>query len=205
MVSSQSEHYLIDVDLIGVRDSEMYSGLCSVTVSQDLNVHTHFIYYTLIAISLCSNHSSESSALSLQELHSSAHTHQLEILHTSSSSDHTTIELVTEVSSALELETLGLTHCTQLAHMDTLIASELAGNWDNLRHHIELDTDQESTLPDTVRDVILEGRDGVYDRGLGGHTVLRRSVSTVGDDDKMAYEDKKEVEEWFTHYVSRLQ
>ena len=182
----------------------MYSALPLVIVSQYLNVHAHFLYYTLITVFLCSHHSSESSALSLQELHSNAHTYQLEILHTSSLSDQTTIELVTEMSSTLELESLGLTNCTLLTHMDTLIASELAGNWDSLRHHIELNTDQESALPDTVRDVILEGREGVYDRGLGDHTMLRRSANTVGDDDKM-YEDEKEVEEWFTQYVSRLQ
>ncbi len=142
----------------------------------------------------------------LQELYSNGDNHRLEVLHSSATSEAVTVEFITSISSSPELEQMGLRNCTLLAKMEDLIASELAGNWHTLKHHVQ----DNFRLPDKLRGVINRQKTSIEEFE---HNVLRRSVSG-GDDDKCPEgvcdkeiskeKDDFDVGELFKQYVSPI-
>ncbi len=142
----------------------------------------------------------------LQELYNDGDTHHLEVLHSTTTPEAVTVEFITSISSSLELEQMGLRNCTLLAKMEDLISSELAGNWHNLKHHVQ----DEFRLPHKLRDVINKQQTTIVEFE---HNVLRRSVpgsdgdkcpEGVCDKETSKERDEMDVGEWFKQYVSLI-
>lgn len=141
----------------------------------------------------------------LRELYSNGATHLLEILHWTFSPEADTVEFVSSVNNSIGLRRMGLVNCTLLANMQDLISSELAGNWHNLKHHV----DHGHPQPDKIRDVITDQQQ--YKGDSLEHRVLRRHAEYPKEGDKCPQDGCKketsrqkedgEIQKCFSQYV----